>query len=46
MGVACLASLGGMTFGYDQGVIANILVMKDFMERFPVTPWQIGLISE
>jgi hypothetical protein len=32
--------------GYDQGVIANILVMKDFLERWPVTPWQKGVMSE
>jgi hypothetical protein len=31
--------------GYDQGVIANILVMKDFLQRWPVTPWQKGVMS-
>lgn len=46
MGVAGLASLGGVTFGYDQGVIANILVMEDFRQKFPTTSWQIGLISQ
>ncbi|KAK7691885.1 hypothetical protein QCA50_005289 [Cerrena zonata] len=45
MGVAGLASLGGVTFGYDQGVIANILVMEDFRQKFPTTSWQIGLIT-
>ncbi|KAJ7834979.1 MFS monosaccharide transporter, partial [Mycena olivaceomarginata] len=27
---AIFASMGGLSFGYDQGVIANILVMEDF----------------
>ena len=42
---ALSASLGGITFGYDQGVIANVLVMKDFRERFPLSSFQIGLLS-
>ncbi|KIM23971.1 hypothetical protein M408DRAFT_27419 [Serendipita vermifera MAFF 305830] len=42
---ALAASLGGITFGYDQGVIANVLVMKDFQERFPLSPFQIGLLT-
>lgn len=42
---ALFASLGGMTFGYDQGVIANVLIMKDFMSRFPLTSTQIGILS-
>ena len=46
MGVAGLASLGGFTFGYDQGVIANILVMSSFKSRFLATAWQVGLISK
>lgn len=37
--------LGGITFGYDQGVIANVLVMKDFQERFPLSSFQVGLLS-
>lgn len=40
------ASIGGLTFGYDQGVIANVLVMKDFLSRWPVTPWEKGVMSE
>ena len=40
------ASLGGLTFGYDQGVIANVLVMKDFVSRWPIGPWEKGLMSE
>jgi len=43
---ALFASIGGLTFGYDQGVIANVLVMKDFLERWPdVGPWEKGLMS-
>ncbi|KAJ3477258.1 hypothetical protein NLI96_g10591 [Meripilus lineatus] len=42
---AIWASIGGLTFGYDQGVIANILVMKDFTQRFPVGPWEKGLLT-
>lgn len=33
-------------FGYDQGVVANVLVMRDFVERWPVGPWEKGLTSE
>lgn len=43
---ALFASLGGLVFGYDQGVIANVLVMKDFISRWPITLWQKGLMSE
>ncbi|GJJ08541.1 hypothetical protein Clacol_002759 [Clathrus columnatus] len=42
---ALFASLGGLMFGYDQGVIANVLVMKDFISRWPITPWQKGLMT-
>jgi hypothetical protein len=42
---AVFASIGGLTFGYDQGVIANVLVMKDFVARWPVGPWEKGLMS-
>lgn len=42
---AVFASIGGLTFGYDQGVIANILVMKEFVKTFPVTSWEKGLMS-
>lgn len=43
---AVFASIGGLTFGYDQGVIANILVMKDFTEKWRIGPWEEGLMSE
>ncbi|KAJ9144539.1 MFS monosaccharide transporter [Pleurostoma richardsiae] len=36
-GAAALASLGGFSFGYDQGVISIILVMKQFHKHFPET---------
>lgn len=42
---AFFASLGGLTFGYDQGVIANVLVMDDFIQRWPVTPLQKGMMT-
>jgi hypothetical protein len=42
---AMFASLGGLTFGYDQGVIANVLVMEDFVARWPVGPWELGLMG-
>jgi hypothetical protein len=42
---AVFASIGGLTFGYDQGVIANVLVMKDFVTRWPIGPWERGLMS-
>ncbi|KIJ51211.1 hypothetical protein M422DRAFT_58818 [Sphaerobolus stellatus SS14] len=42
---ALFASLGGLTFGYDQGVIANVLVMKDFITRFPITSWEKGVMT-
>ncbi|KAG6907339.1 hypothetical protein DXG01_009296 [Tephrocybe rancida] len=42
---AFFASIGGLTFGYDQGVIANVLVMTDFMERWPITPLQKGSMT-
>lgn len=38
-GAALLASFGGFSFGYDQGVISLILTMPQFHDHFPeVTP--------
>ncbi|KAE8227875.1 hypothetical protein CF326_g7215 [Tilletia indica] len=34
-GMAALAALGGLLFGYDQGVISVTLVMEQFTGRFP-----------
>ncbi|KDQ11998.1 hypothetical protein BOTBODRAFT_113556, partial [Botryobasidium botryosum FD-172 SS1] len=42
---AALASLGGLMFGYDQGVIANVLVMPDFMDRFPMGAFEQGALT-
>ncbi|GAA84157.1 sugar transporter [Aspergillus luchuensis IFO 4308] len=36
-GAAFLASFGGFSFGYDQGVISIILVMSQFRQQFPET---------
>ncbi|KAL2818433.1 general substrate transporter [Aspergillus cavernicola] len=33
--LACFASIGGVLFGYDQGVISGVLVMSDFAKQFP-----------
>ena len=35
-GAAFLASLGGFSFGYDQGVISVINVMDQFLTKFPL----------
>ncbi|KAF4465051.1 quinate transport [Fusarium albosuccineum] len=37
LGAAALASFGGFSFGYDQGVISIILVMEQFHKAFPET---------
>ncbi|KAL0955572.1 hypothetical protein HGRIS_001810 [Hohenbuehelia grisea] len=43
---AILASIGGLTFGYDQGVIANVLVMPDFLDRWGnITAWEKGSMT-
>ncbi|KAJ0426884.1 general substrate transporter [Aspergillus carlsbadensis] len=34
-GAAMLASFGGFSFGYDQGVISLILVMDQFRDQYP-----------
>ncbi|GAB5590991.1 hypothetical protein Unana1_05891 [Umbelopsis nana] len=41
---AVFASLGGMLFGYDQGVISGVLVMPHFMDRFPLNPTEKGFV--
>ncbi|TFK50832.1 MFS monosaccharide transporter [Heliocybe sulcata] len=42
---ALFASIGGWVFGYDQGVIANVLVMKEFLLRFPLGAWEKGVLT-
>ncbi|KAH0839744.1 general substrate transporter [Lanmaoa asiatica] len=44
-GCAIFASIGGLSFGYDQGVIANVLVMRDFLARWPIGPWEKGMMT-
>ncbi|KAL9078215.1 MAG: hypothetical protein Q9157_002868 [Trypethelium eluteriae] len=41
-GAAFLASLGGFSFGYDQGVISIINVMPQFHQVFPKTETAFG----
>ena len=41
-GAAFLASLGGFSFGYDQGVISIINVMDQFQNAFPSTRTAFG----
>lgn len=41
-GAACLASMGGFSFGYDQGVISIINVMPQFHDAFPQTKAAFG----
>lgn len=45
LGCAVFVSIGGLLFGYDQGVIANVLVMKDFTQRWPIGAWEKGIMS-
>jgi MFS family permease len=42
VGAALLASLGGFSFGYDQGVISIINVMDQFHAVFPETKTSFG----
>ncbi|ETS81139.1 hypothetical protein PFICI_06141 [Pestalotiopsis fici W106-1] len=46
-GAAALASLGGFSFGYDQGVISIINVMPQFHATIPqtATPFGTGLMT-
>jgi predicted MFS family arabinose efflux permease len=41
-GAAFLASLGGFSFGYDQGVISIINIMSSFHQTFPPTETAFG----
>nr|CEG05180.1 unnamed protein product [Fusarium clavum] len=41
-GVAFLASMGGFSFGYDQGVISIVNIMPHFHKAFPQTETPFG----
>ncbi|KAI8639015.1 general substrate transporter [Parasitella parasitica] len=38
------ASIGGILFGYDQGVISGVQEMPDFVNKFPMNSTQVGFM--
>ncbi|PCH36570.1 general substrate transporter [Wolfiporia cocos MD-104 SS10] len=42
---ALFVSIGGLLFGYDQGVVANVLVMPAFVARWPIGAWEKGVLT-
>jgi hypothetical protein len=38
-GIACFACLGGLLYGYNQGVFSGVLVMTSFKERKSCLPF-------
>lgn len=40
-GIACFACIGGLLYGYNQGVFSGVLTMNNFMDRkhqvYPLT---------
>jgi MFS family permease len=45
--VACalFSSIGGLIFGYDQGIVSAILIMPHFRSLFPLTPLMKGMLT-
>ncbi|KAI9021675.1 general substrate transporter [Phycomyces nitens] len=44
LATAIFASLGGVLFGYDQGVISGVQEMETFKLRFPMNPTENGFV--
>ncbi|KAL4806395.1 sugar transporter [Aspergillus unguis] len=50
--LSCFASIGGVLFGYDQGVISGVLVMNNFSQQFPLLAsnatlqgWMVSILT-
>jgi hypothetical protein len=42
-GIACFACLGGLLYGYNQGVFSGVLTMTSFKERKSITATTLPL---